>query len=284
MAETKFYKYHGAGNDFILFGPEFRPGRLDAGCIERLCDRRFGIGSDGVLFILPPGGADFRMRIFNPDGGEAQTCGNGIRCLAKHLVDYGFTTRTEFSIESKAGLHTCRVFTGDDGRVGEVEVGMGRPDFDPGAVGLDRAGEFIAEAIERGGRGFRATALSMGNPHLVIFEGLSLDEVERIGPLFESHPLFPDRINVEFAEVTASQRIRATVYERGAGITLACGTGACAVAAAAAAERRIDPKRPVAIDLPGGALSVRFDPESGELWLRGPAVRVFEGTVDTERL
>ncbi|RJO65499.1 MAG: diaminopimelate epimerase [Myxococcales bacterium] len=281
MTRHRFLKVQGTGNDFVLFPPEVQPEALSVEQIRRLCDRHFGVGSDGVLFVAPSARGDFMMRMFNPDGTEAEMCGNGIRCFAKYLRDSGLSTKDVVPIESRVGLHACRVFPGPDGAVAEVEVGMGKADYDRSAVGMKGSGTFVRRPIERSGRRFLATTVSMGNPHLVIFEPLTIPKAERTGPLFESHPAFARRTNVEFVEQAGEQHLKVVVYERGAGITLACGTGACAAFAAAAIENRIDPARPVRVDLAGGTLTIRRD-EQGEIWMRGPAVVVYEGTIDLE--
>ncbi len=276
----KFYKYQGAGNDFILFDPGIAPKDLEPDHIRFLCDRHFGIGADGVLFIQPSEKADFFMRIFNSDGSEAEMCGNGIRCFVKHLVDFRLTAKDSVQVQSLTGVHICRTFRDAGGQVSDVEVGMGRPRYDRSASGMEGEGTFVAQLVEKDGHSFHGTAVSMGNPHLVIFEGKSIEEAEIVGPLFESHPAFPSHTNVEFVEVKGPQHLKVVVYERGSGITLACGTGACASVAAAVIEKRIEPSKPVRVDLPGGALSIRISPETGEIWMTGPAVRVFEGDID----
>lgn len=279
MARFAFHKYQGAGNDFVLFGPEV-DGHLSREQIMHICDRHFGIGSDGVLFVSPSNSGDFFMRMFNPDGSEAEMCGNGIRCFAKHLKDYGLSSKEVIPIESKVTLHQCRLQMDRDGKVSEVEVSMGRPGFSRLEIGMEGEGDFIDQPIEREGTSFRGTAVSMGNPHLVIFEPKSITEAKIVGPMFESHPLFANRCNVEFVEQLGEQHLRVVVFERGAGITLACGTGACASVAAAVAEKRVDGTQPVKVDLPGGSLSIRYDEQSGELLMLGPATYVFGGTIE----
>ncbi len=282
MSVLTFHKMHGTGNDFVLFGPDIQPEHLKPEAIRFLCDRHFGVGADGVLFVCPSERGVARMRMFNPDGSEAQMCGNGIRCFAKYVSDSGAQREEMLSVESKVGLHRCRLFKGADGRVAEVEVGMGQPSYARSAVGMRGDEPFVAQSVENEHGSFTGTAVSMGNPHFVIFDYKSIPEAERLGPSLESHPQFPERTNVEFVEVAGDQHLKVTVFERGAGITLACGTGACATVAAAAIEKRIDPARPVAVDLPGGRLTIRFDAESGEILMRGPAAYVFEGKIDVK--
>lgn len=280
MMLLEFKKYHGTGNDFVLLGPEIRPEEISTENIRRISERHFGVGADGVLFVCQSEKADFMMRMFNPDGGEAEMCGNGIRCFAKYLRDCDHSDKDEILIESKTGLHLCRLFFGPDGKVSDVEVGMGKPDLARSSVGMEGEGDFIGREIASGEYSFKGTAVSMGNPHLVIFSSRSVEEAERIGPLFESHPLFPQKTNVEFVDQIGDQHLSLVVYERGAGITLACGTGACASFAAAAAENLINPDLPVRIDLPGGTLTIRRDLITREIWMRGPAVHVFEGKLE----
>lgn len=272
-----FDKCQGTGNDFVLVGPEEGPERFSADDIRFLCDRHFGIGSDGVLFAVPQG-TGYAMRMFNPDGSEAEMCGNGIRCLAKHLAERGLVSGERFVIPTRAGDKTCTLFRDEAGRVDEVEVGMGRPDFSRAACGLDGSGEFLDQPVENGGGAFRGTAVSMGNPHLVVFADLDVEQVLVEGPRLERHPAFRQRTNVEFVRVEGPQHLRVIVYERGAGLTLACGTGTCASVAAAAALGHVDRALPVIVDLPGGRLRLRFDADGGIL-LRGPARHVFSGRV-----
>lgn len=279
MSEVKFYKYHGLGNDFIIFDPEIQPKDFSKEQVVKLCDRNFGIGADGMLFVGNSNKADYFMRIFNSDGSEAEMCGNGIRCFAKHLWDKKLTDKQNVPIESKVTVHNCQLFFDEDNKVSEVEVSMGPAMFDRKDIGMTGEGEFVQQPIERDKISFTATAVSMGNPHLIIFETKSIAEAKEIGPIFEDHPLFPKKTNVEFVEHLGDQHLKVVVFERGAGITLACGTGACAVAAAASRENRVDRTKPVRVDLPGGPLTIRFDDEINEVFMRGPAVKSFEGTV-----
>lgn len=274
-----FFKYQGTGNDFILFGPEIAPDSLSPDTLRHLCDRHFGIGADGVLCVTESSRGVAMMRMFNPDGSEAEMCGNGIRCFAKHLHDFGLATGEVLPIESKAGLHACRLFFDAANTVSEVEVDMGVPDFNREAVGMSGEGRFVAQPIETAQMKTRGTAVSMGNPHLVIFEKKDIPQARQLGPDFEGHPWFARRTNVEFVEQLDAQHLRLVVFERGAGITLACGTGACATVAAAAAEGRVDAARPVRVDLPGGSLTIRQDAQTGAILMRGPAVRVFSGSI-----
>lgn len=260
-----FVKMHGLGNDFVII--DFRaglPARPDfSGLARRLCPRRFGIGADGLVAMCDSQVADLGMRIFNPDGSEAEMCGNGIRCLAKYAYEHGGVPKAEMSIETPAGIKTVNLVV-EAGRVTQVAVDMGPPDF--GAVGVP---------LRVGTHTFSMTALSMGNPHCVIpVQDLSAVDLESLGPVIESLPLFPQRTNVEFVQVLAPDHLKARVWERGAGATLACGTGACA-ALAALARQDLSLRRAV-VDLPGGSLQIEWRAD-GHVIMTGPASEVFRG-------
>ena len=230
-----------------------------------LCNRNFGVGADGVIFALPPvGEADFGMRIFNSDGSEPEMCGNGIRCLARFVAELEGGAPRRFRVSTGAGLIVPEVLAS-----GLVTVDMGTPQLSPPAVPCQLAasghpsGAAVAVPLSVGGESWRVTAVSMGNPHAVVFadahgEPLSLASLQlsRIGPMFEHHPAFPRRTNVEFVQVLARNHLRMVVWERGAGVTLACGTGACAVVVAAVLEGRAD--RRATVDLPGGPLDIHW--------------------------
>jgi len=259
-------KVHGLGNDFLiadLRSASPSPSPLDPGFARRLCDRRFGIGADGVLGIVPSSLAVAGMRIRNADGSEPEMCGNGIRCVAKYLYDEGLR-RPSIAIETAAGVLDCAVEEGPDGHAARVTVAMGRPRV-----------ETLQDAIEAGGRIFDIVRVSMGNPHAITFvEGGDLLELaERFGPDIERHARFPGRTNVEFARVNDAG-IDLRVWERGCGITLACGTGACATAAAAVATGRLEAGSDIEVRLPGGLLSIRVAPDLTQVWMTGPAVHV----------
>ncbi|HEY9897847.1 MAG TPA: diaminopimelate epimerase [Pantanalinema sp.] len=262
-----FTKMQGAGNDFIVIDCLDAFGVLDFGAIApALCDRHFGVGADGLLLVLPSEVADFRMRVINADGSEPEMCGNGLRCFARYLHDAGLSDALTLRIETGAGVLKAEVLeTG-------VRLDMGAP----------RMAERLLEPLVAGDASFEATAVSMGNPHCVVFvEDLDAFDFEKYGPLVEAHPAFPRRTNAEFAQVLAPDRIRLKVYERGVGPTLACGTGACATLVAAAMSGRTG--REARIDLPGGTLSIRWD-EDGRILMTGPARVVFTGAVDPLRL
>ena len=268
----------GAGNDYVVIGPR-NPACDWSRLAVRMCDRHYGVGADGLLIVGPSEAADFRMRMFNPDGSEAEMCGNGIRCFAKYVIDEGLAPgeRTDLTIETQAGLHAVSARI-EGGAVSSVRVGMGTPRFAAeqipvAASGLERV---VDHPLDVDGDRFLVTCLSMGNPHAVTFVDRPVAELplERIGPMVEHHPFFPNRVNFEVAQVHDRARMSVRVWERGVGETLACGTGACAVAVAARVKGLIDGA--VEIALPGGTLQVEWDGE-GEVWMEGPAETVFKG-------
>lgn len=274
----KFTKMHGTGNDFAV---------VDARSVERdwpklavaLCDRHFGVGADGLLLVLPSDAADLRMRIYNPDGSEAEMCGNGIRCFVKYAVERVLAAPRDgaVTLETLAGVLTAEAQS-TDGQVESVRVAMGRPRFAPQEipVAVEAAAPLTDLALEVDGETFAVTCLSMGNPHAVHFRSQPVPEfpLERIGPKVERHPLFPRRVNFEVARVLDREHIEARVWERGAGATLACGSGAAAVMVAARLHELVDERAEVR--LPGGPLALEWDGE-GDVSLTGPAVEVFEG-------
>lgn len=272
----RFWKYHGLGNDFILFDDPGAP--YDPETVRRLCDRHFGIGADGILYIVETDEADAGMRIMNSDGTEAEMCGNGIRCVAKHLYDITGLKKERMKIKTLAGLMEvdCQV---SEGEVREVSVNMGTPSTDCRKIPMNCEGEFIEKEIDVAGKKITGTAVSMGNPHFVIFEEIPDEEQHWLGPAIEAHPAFPERVNVEFALQTGDG-IRVKVYERGAGWTLACGTGACATAVAAAVTGRIPYDKEIRISLPGGDLWITVHKDLSKVIMRGPAARVFEGFIE----
>ncbi len=276
-----FHKYQGLGNDFILVDNRHQPQPcLTPEEAAALCNRRFGVGADGVIFLLPgQEGADFSMRLFNSDGSEAEMCGNGIRCLARFLQDLGIPSRDgAYQIHTLAGRIVPRVRPD-----GLVTVDMGIPRLLAGQIPttLARPEERVMrQPLQVAGREWRVTAVSMGNPHCVVFleEEGSLEELEleKVGPLFEHHPAFPERTNTEFVQVLSPSYLRLRVWERGAGATLACGTGACAALVAAVLEEQAEPQ--ATVELPGGHLEVRWDLDTQHVWMTGPALPVFSGT------
>ena len=274
----EFAKMHGTGNDFVVVDARGRD--LDGGQLAvTLCDRHYGIGADGVLLVGTSRTADFRMRTFNPDGSEAEMCGNGIRCFAKYVIEEGLAPkgRTELKVETMAGVHALAARM-VDGTVRSVRVGMGRPRFKPDEIPVKAAGvdRVIDHPLIVGAATIPVTCLSMGNPHAVTFlkEPVGRWPLKRTGPRVERHPFFPERVNFEIVNVLSRSHLVARVWERGAGPTMACGTGACAAAVAARLHDYTEEQ--VTVSLPGGDLEVQWD-RAGEVWLEGPAELVFKG-------
>lgn len=275
--EFKFTKWQGCGNDFVLvdcFSEEIADYPKLA---VKVCDRHYGIGADGLILILSSQKADFKMRIFNADGSEAEMCGNGIRCFARYVYEAKRTTKKIFTIETGAGILTPEIILNDDGSVKLVRVNMGQPILaaeDIPVAGFARRA-VVAEPITVLGQEYKMTCVSMGNPHCVVFvEDLAKVDLEKIGPLFEKHEYFPKKTNTEFVEIKDSKHIRMRVWERGAAITLACGTGSCATLVAAVLNEKTDKK--VEIELDGGILVVEWADDQN-VYMAGPAEKVFEG-------
>lgn len=272
MPEREFLKMHGTGNDFILFDARKRRLPHPAKLAGRLCDRRFGIGADQMLLLESSSLGDFRMRIFNPDGSEVEQCGNGIRCLARYVWTRGISRKSLLPVETGGGVVLARR------RGSLVQVDMGEPVLDGPRIPVDSAGRVLDRPLTVDGREFRITCVSMGNPHCVIFHAEDGAVLARtFGPALERHPFFPKRTNVEFVKVESPRRIRVDVWERGAGITLSCGTGACASLVAATLGSRTE--RACDVCLPGGTLSVRWDVKTNHVFMTGPAEEVFAGRV-----
>jgi diaminopimelate epimerase len=278
MPDLAFTKMHGLGNDFVVIQDLAEEWDLTPPAIALLCDRNFGIGADGALVVraatVP--GADYRMVYFNADGTEAEMCGNGIRCFAKYLVDRQLVEGDTLSIQTGDGVKRVEVVRDYDGTMATATVDMGEPKLAPADIPTTLPGDQVFECpIETPYGTFRVTAVSMGNPHAIVWVD-DVDEapVETAGPAIENSGYFPSKTNVEFAELAAEDRIRLRVWERGVGETLACGTGACATLVAAVLGCRTG--RSAVIELPGGELFVRWD-EDGHVYMTGPATEVFTG-------
>jgi len=275
-----FTKMHGAGNDFVVFDGITRPVVLTPEKIRRLADRHFGIGCDQVLVVERPtaSGADFRYRIFNADGGEVEQCGNGARCFVRFVRDRRLTAKDEIAVETLSGMIYPRLEPD-----GNVTVNMGVPRFEPAAVPFEASTRENVYDLEVNGRKVSVTVLSMGNPHAVqVVPEVDSAPVNTQGPLIERHPRFPQRVNAGYMQIVDRGHIRLRVYERGAGETLACGTGACAAVVAGRQRGLLDDK--VDVKLLGGTLRVSWAGEGQPVWMTGPAVTVFEGTIDLDRL
>jgi diaminopimelate epimerase len=278
----KFAKMHGAGNDYVYINC-FEETIADPPALARqVSNRNFGIGSDGLILIMPSEVADVRMRMFNSDGSESEMCGNGIRCVAKYAYDHGLVDKQDITAETGAGILTLQLFPNESGKVDRVRVNMGHPRLTRGEIpmtGNPDAQVVNAELVVLD-RTFHITCLSMGNPHCVIFVD-NVDEfpLEKYGPVIESHPLFPNRTNVEFVEVLSSTEVKQRTWERGAGETLACGTGSSAVTVAGVLTNRTE--RLILNHLLGGDLEMEWA-EDGSVYMTGPAVQVFEGVFDPQ--
>lgn len=290
----RFTKMHGLGNDYIYvdctdgtFGGDDSTILADdsrlADLSVRLSDRHTGIGGDGIILILPSEVADFRMRIFNADGSEAKMCGNGSRCVGKYVYDNGLTEKTLVALETLSGVKYLQLSAGADGKVAEVTVDMGEPELTPARIPVAAEGDGASNIdipFDIDGNEIKVTAVSMGNPHGVVFvDSLDGVDVHALGRRLETHPAFPDRANIEFAEVLGPSEVRMRVWERGSGETMACGTGACATAVATVITGRSDGNRTITVHLLGGDLKIRFDAESNHVFMQGPATTVFNGEV-----
>jgi diaminopimelate epimerase len=271
----KFTKMHGLGNDFVLLDGLRAPIELDAGQVRFLADRHFGIGCDQVLVIEPARrGGDVRYRIYNADGGEVEHCGNGVRCVARYLREEGLTAKDEVAIETKNGEARVRVEAG-----GLVRVNMGPPRFDPDCIPMRAAARADRYEVDVAGGRVAVGAVSMGNPHAIIeVDDVDSAPVATLGPFIERHAMFPEGVNVGFMQVSGRDRIRLRVFERGAGETLACGTGACAAVVIGRCRGQLDEQ--VEVQLPGGMLSIAWAGEGSPVWMTGPATRVFEGQIE----
>lgn len=278
MESLKFTKMHGIGNDYVYLDCTAScPGNLED-LARRMSDRHTGIGGDGLVLILPSEIADFKMRMFNADGSEGRMCGNASRCIGKYVYDRGLTDRENITLETLSGVKYLTLKVGRDGKVESVTVDMGEPEFIPELIPVlaDRNLGIPAEADN--GEIFHINAVATGNPHGVIFvDDLEAfgNRVHTAGSVLENHPMWPERANIEFAQVLSPTDIKMRVWERGSGETMACGTGACATAVAAAVTGRAD--REVTIHLLGGDLHIRWDEATNHIFMTGPATIVFDG-------
>lgn len=276
----KFTKMHGTGNDYIYINGFEEKLENPSEAAVKLSDRRFGIGSDGLILILPSDVADCRMEMFNADGSIGKMCGNGIRCVAKYVYDRGLVKKDVLRVETRSGVKTLQLRV-EDGKVASVRVNMGQPELDPEKIPVLFSKDRMVdeEVYTPSGNVWRVTCVSMGNPHAVIFvddvEGVNLPA---IGPEMEKHAMFPERANIEFAQVTGPHEVQMRVWERGSGETLACGTGACACAVASVLTGKTD--RDVTVHLRGGDLHIFWDPDTDDVYMEGPAAFVFDGTVE----
>ena len=278
----KFSKMHGIGNDYIYVNCFVETVSEPEKVSVVLSDRHKGIGSDGLVLIMPSDKADFRMRIFNADGSEAMMCGNATRCIGKYVYDMGLTDKTDITLETNSGIKYLTLYLKDN-KVDSVTVDMGKAILVPKDIPVNSDKErFISEPVEICGKTWDITCVSMGNPHAVIFTtGVAELDLEKIGPHFENHSLFPNRVNTEFAEVIDDHTLNMRVWERGSGETFACGTGTCATVVAAVLNGICKHDEEVLVHLRGGDLRITYKSD-GTVLMTGPAEYVFEGTVSDE--
>jgi diaminopimelate epimerase len=272
----KFTKMHGAGNDFVVLDGVHQDIELSPEQLRLLADRHFGVGCDQILLVEKAVNkeADFRYRIFNADGGEVEQCGNGARCFLRFVHDKKLTSKREIVVETRGGLISPRLE--QDGR---VTVNMGAPVFDPALVPFEGGSGAVSEPLAVAGETLNLSALSMGNPHAIqVVDDIESAPVERLGPLIEHHPRFPKRVNAGFMQVMDRHSLRLRVYERGAGETLSCGTGACAAVVAGIRRGLLD--SPVSVATRGGILTIAWDGDGTPVMMTGPAITVFTGEIN----
>lgn len=279
----KFTKMHGCGNDYVYVNcfeeKVENPGKL----AEFVSDRHFGIGSDGLILICPSEVADVRMAMFNADGSEGEMCGNGIRCVGKYAYDYGLVNKNEITVETKAGIKTLTL-TVENGKVTLVKVNMGAPILEASKIPVifDKE-QVINEPVIVQGKEYRFTCVSMGNPHAVTFvEDTASLPLQEMGPYFEHHEMFPERVNTEFVQLINKNEVNMRVWERGSGETLACGTGTCATVVACVKNGYTD--NHVTVHLIGGDLEIEYDQTADTVWMTGPATVVFDGEIELPNL
>lgn len=277
----KFTKMEGCGNDYVYVdgSKEHVPAEQKSEMVKKLSDRHFGIGGDGVIFINPSTEADFKMEMYNMDGSRSEMCGNGIRCVGKYVYDHGLTDKTDITVVSCGKVKYLQLYVDEaTGKVSSVRVNMGSPVLEASEIPVVAQGSpVVGEPIRVDGKEYRMTCVSMGNPHAVIFMDRMIDDetMLHIGPEFESHERFPRRTNTEFVEVVSRDYVKMRVWERGTGETLACGTGACAVAVACVLNGLTEPE--VTVELLGGKLQIEWDREENIVYMTGLATTVFEG-------
>ena len=273
----RFTKMHGAGNDYVYVDCFEQPVDDPAAVALAVSDRHFGIGGDGLILVMPSDVADVRMRMFNADGSEAEMCGNGVRCVAKYAYDHGRTAANPMTVETGGGIKTIEVMLGHDGKVARATVNMGPPVLVPAEIPVRFDGDRAIDIpLTAGGEQYQATCVSMGNPHAVIYVGdVEGVDLARIGPALETHEAFPQRVNVHFVQVYHDGEVAMRTWERGSGMTLACGTGASAVCVAGVLTGRSE--RAILAHLPGGDLSLEWHQEDDCVYMTGPAIEVFSG-------
>ena len=277
----KFTKMHGIGNDYVYVNCFEETVDNPAEVARFVSDRHYGIGSDGLILIKPSDIADCEMDMYNLDGSQGAMCGNGIRCVAKYAYDYGIVINTSISVATRSGIKYLDLSV-RNGKVSTVKVNMGSPILSPKEIPfVSEKEQVINEPLEIDGETFHITAISMGNPHGIVFmDDIDNLEIEKIGPKFENHIAFPDRVNTEFVKVLDRHTVQMRVWERGSGETLACGTGACAVAVASILNGHVDGDSPVTVRLLGGNLEIFWNRQENLVYMTGPATTVFDGEID----
>lgn len=275
----KFTKMEGLGNDYVYVNCFQEKVENPESLAIKISDRHFGIGSDGLILIKPSEVADFCMDMYNADGSRSEMCGNGIRCVAKYVYDKGLTDKTSISVETLAGIKYLDLKV-ENGKVSMVTVNMGSPELVPAKIPVKSDKDIlVSEPVTVDGEEYKMTCVSMGNPHCVVFvENTEQFPLEKVGPKFENHELFPNRINAEFIQVLDRKTVNMRVWERGTGETLACGTGACASTVACILNELTDEE--ITLHLLGGDLQVRWDREENLVYMTGPATVVFDGEID----
>ena len=275
----KFTKMQGLGNDYVYVNCFKETIENPPEMAKKVSNRNFGIGSDGLIMINPSDVADFEMEMYNADGSRSEMCGNGIRCVGKYVYDYGLTEKEHISVETLAGIKYLDL-TVEDGKVKLVKVVMGNPELVPANIPIVAdGGRVIDEPINVNGTEYRMTGVSMGNPHAVVYvEDVKGLDIEKIGPAFENHERFPNRVNTEFVKVLDQNTVEMRVWERGSGETMACGTGACAVAVACILNGLTEDK--VTVKLLGGDLQIEWDKEADKVYMTGPAEVSFDGEIN----
>lgn len=273
----KFTKMQGIGNDYVYINCFKEEVKNPSELAIKISDRHFGVGADGLILIRPSEKADFEMAMYNADGSRGEMCGNGIRCVAKYVYDYGLTDKTSISVETLAGIKYLHL-TVEDGKVRFVKVDMGKPELEPEKIPVKIQGkQAVNVTITVAGKEYRMTCVSMGNPHAVVYIDCDVREfpLESVGPQFENHEMFPNRVNTEFVRVIDRHTLEMRVWERGSGETLACGTGACAVTVASILNGLTEDE--VTVRLLGGNLNIKWDREKNTVYMTGPAEVVFDG-------
>ncbi len=278
--KLKFTKMHGCGNDYIYFNC-FEQEVADPEALSiRLSDRHFGIGGDGIVLICPSDVADAKMRMFNADGSEGKMCGNATRCIGKYIYEHGLISKPEMTLETLSGIKILKM-TEEDGKITSVRVDMGKAILKPSEIPTKYTGDTaVSVPLTVDGTDYAVTCVSMGNPHCIVFvdQDVNTLDLPKIGPSFENHEMFPERINTEFIRVIDDHTLQMRVWERGSGETLACGTGACAAAVASVLNGYCPKGEDITIHLIGGELKIRYTDEA--VYLTGPATTVFEGSIE----